>query len=159
VQRQARSHVLRGRSPRRLPLRLPCGRRKEFAKASRSADWSHPVWSKIKTVGKTGVIPSRRGLAACRQLRFLGRSMELSLPKTLFGNHSALYPHYTWFKFPVLAYKFPVPSQKFTVPLSREFCCKPLNLRACQLSKSHEANVFDKIPGIMAQTPEHSTLI
>jgi hypothetical protein len=31
-----------------------------------------PVWSKIKTVGKTGVIPSRRGLAACRPLRFFG---------------------------------------------------------------------------------------
>src|ERR1017187_310268 len=30
------------------------------------------VWSKIKTVGKTGVIPSRRGLAARRPLRFFG---------------------------------------------------------------------------------------
>src|ERR1035437_9011072 len=32
----------------------------------------HPVWSKIKTVGKTGVIPSRRSLAACRPLHFFG---------------------------------------------------------------------------------------
>src|SRR5664280_536489 len=30
------------------------------------------VWSKIKTVGKTGVIPSRHSLAACRPLRFFG---------------------------------------------------------------------------------------
>jgi hypothetical protein len=30
------------------------------------------VWSKIKTVGKTGVIPSLRSLAACRPLHFFG---------------------------------------------------------------------------------------
>ena len=30
------------------------------------------MWSKIKTVGKTGVIPSRRSLAAYRPLHFFG---------------------------------------------------------------------------------------
>src|ERR1019366_8440379 len=34
--------------------------------------YGDPVWSKIKTVGKTGVIPSRRSLAACRPLHFFG---------------------------------------------------------------------------------------
>jgi hypothetical protein len=42
----------------------------------------------------------------------------------------------------VLAYKFPVPSQKFPVLLCREFRCKPLNLLACQLSKSFKADRF-----------------
>ena len=35
-----------------------------------------PYGQKIKTVGKAIVVISRRGLAACRPLRFLGRSME-----------------------------------------------------------------------------------
>jgi hypothetical protein len=42
--------------------------------------------------------------------------------------------------------KFPVLSQKFPVRLSREFCYKPLNLLACQRSKSHQAGDFDEIP-------------
>jgi hypothetical protein len=35
-----------------------------------SYDFVEAVWSKIKTVGKAGVVPCRRGLAACRPLRF-----------------------------------------------------------------------------------------
>jgi hypothetical protein len=53
---------------------------------------------------------------------------------------------YSSFKFPVLACKFPVPSQKFPVLSSREFRRKPLNLLACQRSKSHQAGDFDVIP-------------
>jgi hypothetical protein len=53
---------------------------------------------------------------------------------------------YSSFKFPVLACKFPVPSQKFPVLLSREFRRKPLNLLACQRSKSHQTGDFDVIP-------------
>src|SRR5262249_5096393 len=53
---------------------------------------------------------------------------------------------YSSFKFPVLACKFPVPSQKFPVLLSREFCCRPLNLLVCWLSKSHRAGEFDEFP-------------
>ena len=50
------------------------------------------------------------------------------------------------FKFPVRAYKFPVPSQKFPVLLSREFCCKPLNLFTCRRSKSHRGRNLTKFP-------------
>src|SRR5262249_38819450 len=45
------------------------------------------------------------------------------------------------FKFPVFACKFPFPSQKFPFLFSREFHCKPLNLFACQRSKSRQAGV------------------
>ena len=42
--------------------------------------------------------------------------------------------------------KFPFPSKKFPVLLSREVCCKPLNLHAYRLSKSHQASGFEKFP-------------
>src|ERR1019366_5497531 len=67
-------------------LRRPIyGNRLGYRRRSHGDDYCRPaldtgsiqycflVWSKIKTVGKTGVIPSRRSLAACRPLGFLGR--------------------------------------------------------------------------------------
>src|SRR5262245_21446743 len=39
-----------------------------------------------------------------------------------------------------------LPLQKFPVLLSREFCCKALNLLACRLSKLHLRDEFDEIP-------------
>jgi len=49
-------------------------------------------------------------------------------------------------KFPVRASKFPVPPKYFPVLLRRDFRCKPLNLLACQPSKSQRASGFDDIP-------------
>src|SRR5450759_2943837 len=50
----------------------PSSARNAAAMASGYFILSLPVWSKIKTVGKTGVIPSRRSLAAYRPLHFFG---------------------------------------------------------------------------------------
>src|SRR5262245_20690388 len=66
--------------------------------------------------------------------RFLHSRLRTSWP---FRKHCPESRPATHFKFPALPYKFPVLSQKFPVLLSREFRCKPLNLLACQRSKSH----------------------
>src|SRR5450756_2707250 len=47
-----------------------------------------PCGQKIKTAGKTGVIPSRRSLAACRPLGFLGR---LRAPSRIGGHARVTY--------------------------------------------------------------------
>jgi hypothetical protein len=89
----------------------------------------------------------RGGIPACGDGRLIfGSKTCQSGPFDPEKHHPEIGLHYSWLKFSVLGFKFPAPSQNFPVLLSREFRCKSLNLLACQLSKSHQAGEFNKIP-------------